>query len=233
MEQLISTEMFGILLCLIAFELALLIHRKTKIALLNPLLLAILMVIAFLTITNIPVEDFQIGGNIINMMLGPTTVVLAVPLYKQIEHLKNYKKPILTGIFFGSCSGILSTILCCVLFRFQPDIIASLIPKSITTPIGIEVSVALGGIPSITVLNILITGIIGAVLAEVVLKYAKVQHPIAKGIAIGTSAHALGTTKAFELGEVEGAMSSLSIGIAGIMTVFIAPMIWNVILPYL
>lgn len=229
----ISSPFFGILLSLLAFEIALWIQKKTKLLILNPLLISIVLVIAFLLLTNIDVEVYQQGGSIINMFLGPATVVLAVPLYKQLQSLKNYMMPILLGVLIGSLAGMLSILLCAMLMQFDPEIIASLLPKSVTTPIGIEISAQLGGIPSITVLNILVTGILGTILAEFVFRIFRIHDPIARGIAIGTSSHAVGTSKALQLGHVEGAMSSLAIGVAGLMTVFIAPLLWNVVLPYL
>lgn len=229
----ISSPFFGILLSLLAFEIALWIQKKTKLLILNPLLISIVLVIAFLLLTNIDVEVYQQGGSIINMFLGPATVVLAVPLYKQLQSLKNYMMPILLGVLIGSLAGMLSILLCAMLMQFEPEIIASLLPKSVTTPIGIEISAQLGGIPSITVLNILVTGILGTILAEFVFRIFRIHDPIARGIAIGTSSHAVGTSKALQLGHVEGAMSSLAIGVAGLMTVFIAPLLWNVVLPYL
>lgn len=233
MNTWISSPFFGILLSLLAFEIALWIQKKTKLLILNPLLISIVLVIVFLLLTDIDVEVYQQGGSIINMFLGPVTVVLAVPLYKQLQSLKNYMMPILLGVLIGSLAGMLSILLCAMLMQFEPQIIASLLPKSVTTPIGIEISAQLGGIPSITVLNILVTGILGTILAEFVFRIFRIHDPIARGIAIGTSSHAVGTSKALQLGHVEGAMSSLAIGVAGLMTVFIAPLLWNVVLPYL
>ena len=197
MESLINNMLFGVVISLIAFELALIIRKKTGID--------------------------NVGGDFINMFLGPATVVLAVPLYNQLDNLKRYAVPIVVGIFIGTIIGVISIIISCVVFDLNEEIIASLLPKSVTTPIGIEISSQLGGIIPITVLAILITGIIGAVIAPIVCKVFKIKNEVAIGVAIGTSSHALGTTMALEMGEIEGAMSSLSIGVAGIMTVFIAP----------
>lgn len=228
MESLINNMLFGVVLSLIAFELALLIRKKTGLVILNPLLVSIIMIIVFLLVFNIDVEVYNVGGDFINMFLGPATVVLAVPLYNQLENLKKYAVPIIVGIFIGSVIGIISIVITCLIFNLKGEIISSLLPKSVTTPIGIEISSSLGGIVPITVLAILITGIIGAVIAPFVCKIFKIKNKVAIGVAIGTSAHALGTTKALEMGEIEGAMSSLSIGVAGIMTVFIAPVIYNI-----
>ena len=233
MDELINTPMFGILLSLLAFEIGLFIQKKTKLLFLNPLLIAIALIIIVLLISNIPLESYQLGGDIINLFLGPATVVLAVPLYQQLHNLKNYFVPIMIGICVGILVGMISTISLCLLTHFDADIIASLVPKSITTPIGIEVSAQLGGIPAISVLTILVTGIFGAVAADVVFRIFHIEHPVAKGSALGTSAHAIGTTKALSLGKVEGAMSSLAIGVSGIITVMIAPYVWNIVMSIL
>ena len=150
-------------------------------------------------------------------------MLMDMDVYKDFDNLKRYAVPIVVGIFIGTIIGVISIIISCVVFDLNEEIIASLLPKSVTTPIGIEISSQLGGIIPITVLAILITGIIGAVIAPIVCKVFKIKNQVAIGVAIGTSSHALGTTKALEMGEIEGAMSSLSIGVAGIMTVFIAP----------
>lgn len=233
MSTWMDSPFFGILLSLFAFECALWIQKKTKLILFNPLLVSIGMVIVFLLLTNIDVEIYQEGGRIINMFLGPATVVLAVPLYKQLQSLRNFMVPILLGVLIGSLSGMVSILICALCFQFEPEIIASLLPKSVTTPIGIEISAQLGGIPSITVLNILVTGILGTVMADIVFRIFAIQDPIAKGIALGTSAHAVGTTKALQLGHIEGAMSSLAIGVAGLMTVFLAPSLWSFVASFL
>ena len=180
-------------------------------------------------LSGIGLETYQLGGDIISLFLGPATVVLAVPLYQQVHSLKNYFVPIMVGIVCGIAVGLVSTLLCAWLVRMEPAIIASLVPKSITTPIGMELSVELGGIQAITVLAILVTGIIGAVVAEFVFRVFRIEHPIARGIALGCSAHAIGTSKALQLGHVEGAMSSLAIGVCGILTVFLAPPVWRLV----
>lgn len=228
MDGLLYSPMFGILISILAFQLGVYINKKTKLIIMNPLMLAIVFVIILLVIGNIDIEAYSVGGDMINMFLGPATVVLAVPLYRQIEYLKKYAGILFVGIGVGTLCGLISILLMTHFMNLEQSVAASLMPKSITTPIGVEVSAMLGGIPSITIVAILLTGLIGAVCAPFVLKFFKIQHPMAKGIAIGTSAHALGTTKALEMGEVEGAMSSLSIGIAGILTVFLAPFIWQV-----
>lgn len=217
--------LFGVVLSLAAFEIGLLINKKTKVAVFNPLLIAIALVIGFLTIFNIDFDTYNNGGKFINMFLGPSTVVLAVPLYKQIDLLKKNATAILAGVFFGSLIGIFSIIGLSYLLGLDTTLIKSLIPKSVTTPIGIAISSQMGGITAVTVLAIIITGVMGAIFGPAVCKMFKIEDSIAVGVSIGTASHAVGTTKALELGEVEGAMSSLSIGVAGIMTVILAPLI--------
>ncbi|MDW8801956.1 LrgB family protein [Clostridium sp. A1-XYC3] len=228
MRELISTPIFGIMISLIAFEIGCILYKKTKVPILNPLFTSIIMVMCFLTIFNINVSDYDKGGQFISFFLSPATVILAVPLYKKIKLLKAYALPIVAGITAGSLVGIITVIFLCHLFGISKPLDISMIPKSITVPIGVEVSKQLGGIPSITVAAIIITGIMGAVVGPYVCKLFKIEDKVAVGVAIGTASHAVGTTKAIELGEVEGAMSSLSIGLAGIITVFIAPVITKI-----
>ncbi|MGM9974942.1 MAG: LrgB family protein [Clostridiaceae bacterium] len=234
MNEVINNSLFGILLCLSSFEIGLYIQKKFKSPLFNPLLIAILLIITFLSLTGISYESFNKGGEVVNMLLGPATVVLAVPLYKQLQLLKKHFLPIFLGIFIGSFVGLTSIIILSKLFNLSSELTASLIPKSVTTAIGIEVSVSMGGISSITVAAIIITGIIGAVAGPLLCRIFNIKNEIAVGVAMGTAAHAMGTTKALEMGEIEGAMSSLSIGIAGIITVFLAPILiyFSSLLPF-
>lgn len=228
MSIITNNILFGIVLSLIAFEIGLYIYRKTNIPIFNPLLIAIGVVIVFLIAFNIDFETYNEGGQFINMFLGPSTVILAVPLYKQLELLKKHSLAIFVGVLLGSIIGIFSVIGISYLLGLDSSLIKSLLPKSVTTPIGIELSSQLGGIVPITVLAIIISGITGAVIGPTICRAFGINDKVAIGISIGTAAHAVGTTKALELGETEGAMSGLSIGIAGIMTVFIAPLSYHI-----
>ncbi|ABR33121.1 LrgB family protein [Clostridium beijerinckii] len=230
MQILINNVLFGLVLSLAAFEVGIFINRNTRIPILNPLLIAIGIIICFLFAFHIDFDTYNKGGQFINMFLGPSTVVLAVPLYKQLDLLKKNAKAILTGIFVGSAIGIISIIGISYLVGLNASVIKSLVPKSVTTPIGISISSQLGGVVPITVLAIIITGIVGAVFGPTICKIFRIKDKVAVGVSIGTASHAVGTSKALELGEVEGAMSSLSIGIAGIMTVIIAPLVYNLAL---
>ncbi|GIM27693.1 LrgB family protein [Clostridium polyendosporum] len=229
MNVITNNALFGIALSLIAFEIGIIFYKKTKLPIFNPLLIAIALIIVFLTTFNIDLETYNEGAQFINIFLGPATVILAVPLYKQINLLKRYSLPIIAGIFIGSTVGITSIIILSYLLGLNDTLIKSLVPKSVTTPIGIEISSQLNGIISITVVGIIVSGIIGAVFGPLICKILKIENNIAVGISLGTASHAVGTTKALEIGETEGAMSSLSIGIAGIMTVFLAPIIYNIL----
>lgn len=229
MNVIINSPLFGILLTLVAFEIGVTISKKFKYSFLNPLLIANILIVGFLLLTGISLESYNVGGDYISLLLSPATVVLAVPLYKQISKLKQFWKPILTGIFAGSLTSMACVIVVSRLVGLSETLMLSLLPKSITIPMGSVVSEQIGGIPSVTIISIVITGITGAVAAPAVCRFCRIKHKVAQGIAIGTASHALGTTKAMEMGEVQGAMSSLSIGIAGLFTAIVAPIILSLI----
>lgn len=218
-EMLTQSVFFGVVLTLICYEIGLWIKKKTKVAVANPLLIAVLIIVAVLLLFDIDYEAYSEGAKYIDFLLTPATVSLAVPLYRQLELLKKHPGAILGGTASGVLTAMVSIFLLSIVFGLDHVQYVTLLPKSITTAIGMGVSEKMGGIVTITVVAICVTGILGNVLAETVCRLFKIQDPIAKGLAIGTSAHALGTTKAMELGEIEGAMSSLSIVVAGIMTV--------------
>lgn len=225
MMDFLKTPVFGILLSVVCYEIGILIQRKTKNPILNPLLLAILIVILVLTVFEIPKETYDLGGSYILFLLGPATVVMAVPLYRQINLLKKDWLPILVGIFVGSATSVLSVIGLARLFGVNIEIAVSMLPKSVTTAIGMEVSKEIGGVVSLTVAVIVLTGILGAVMGPFILKILGIKDEVAQGVAMGTASHAVGTSKAMELGETQGAMSGLSIGIAGLATVLIIPLV--------
>lgn len=227
MYNVFDTEIFGVILTILFFNIGIYIQKKTNKPIFNPLLIAILGIILFLSITKIPYESYKLGGDRINFFLGPVTIVLAVPLYKQFDLFKKYLLEILIGISCGVVVSFISIKLIGHFTNADVDIINSLIPKSITTPMGISLTKTLNGVEAITVVSIILTGILGAIISPIIFKIGKINNPVAKGISLGTSAHALGTTKALEMGEVEGAMSGLSIGISGIITVILIPIIIN------
>lgn len=230
MQTLLNNSLFfGVVVSLIGYEIGLFLKKKFKKSYFNPLLISILFVIGCLLLLHIEYESYYEGAKYISYLLTPATVCLAIPLYEQLELLKRYKKAIILGIGSGVLASLLSVFLFALLFHLSYEEYVTFLPKSITTAIGMVISDELGGISNITVAVIIITGVLGNMIAETVCKLFHIQEPIAKGLAIGTSAHAIGTTKAMELGEVEGAMSSLSIAVAGLLTVVIAPIFANFI----
>ena len=178
-----------------------------------------IFVIIILKVTNIQYEVYEYGSQVLSYLLTPSTVCLAIPLYQQMDLLKKNMKAILAGIISGVFTSLAGVWVFSMLFHLDKKIYATLLPKSITTAIGMGISEELGGIVTITVAVIIITGVLGNMIAEVVYKIAKIEEPIARGLGLGTSAHAIGTAKAMELGPVEGAMSSLAIAVAGLLTV--------------
>lgn len=218
-EALTQSLFFGVVLTLLSFEVGLFIKKKTKWAIANPVLIAVVIIITVLLTCNIDYQVYSQGAEYISLFLTPATVSLAIPLYRKMALLKKYPAAIFGGIASGVLTAMGSIFLMSLAFGLNHAQYVTLLPKSITTAIGMGISDKMGGIVNITVVAISITGLFGAISAEAVCKLFKIGEPIAKGLAIGTAAHALGTTKAMEMGEIEGAMSSLSIVVAGIMTV--------------
>lgn len=210
---------FGVVISLAGYELGILMKRKLKSPLCNPLLISVIFVISTLLLFRVDYEVYYEGGKYLSYLLTPATVCLAVPLYRQMTLLKKNWRAIFAAILSGVFSGLITIFLLAKLFGFSHEQYVTLLPKSITTAIGMGVSEQLGGIVTVTVIVILVTGILGNVIAEPVFRLFRIREPIAKGLALGTSAHAIGTAKAMELGEAEGAMSSLSIAVSGILTV--------------
>lgn len=227
MYNVLQTPIFGIVVTIVFYAIGLYIQKKTKLAIFNPLLIAILGIILFLKISHISYSSYKIGGDSINFFLSPVTIVLAIPLYKQYDLLKKHLYEILIGITTGVVSSFISIVLISRLTNSNQLIMNSLLGKSITTPMGISLTSTLGGIESVTIVAIILTGIVGAMIATPIFKFIKTKHPVSKGIALGTASHALGTTKALELGEIEGAMSGLAIGISGTITVILIPILIN------
>lgn len=220
---LINTIYFGLVLSLLSYWIAIQIRKKLPYPIFNPLLISAIISISVLIIFDIDFNTYNHGAQFITMLLTPSTVCLAVPLYKQIKILLKYIDAILISLLSGCIAGILSIFILCLAMKTDTIIYHSLLPKSITTAIAIGVSDKIGGNSTITVGVVIVTGILGAIIAKNVCKLFKIKHPVAIGLALGNSAHAIGTAKALEFGEIEGAMSSLSIVIAGLFTVIIAP----------
>ena len=213
---------FGVMISVAAYEIGVLLKKKFKLAIFNPLLIAIAVIIVILAITGVEYDTYNDGARYLSYLLTPATVCLAVPLYEQLEILKKNLKAILAGILAGALTSVTSVLILAILFGLSHEEYVTLLPKSITTAIGMGVSEELGGIVTITVAVIIITGVLGNMFAEVVCRIFRIEEPIAKGIGIGSASHAIGTAKEMELGDIEGAMSSLSIAVSGLITVILA-----------
>ena len=213
---------FGMALSLAAYGVGVFLRSRWKFALFNPLLVAIVLVVAFLVGFHIDYDTYMEGARYISYLLTPATVCLAVPLYQQFSLLKKNAKAVLLGIAAGTLASLCVIMGLCILFALDHTMYVTLLPKSITTAIGIGVSEEAGGIPSLTVVVIIITGVLGNIFAELICKVFRITDPIAQGVGIGTSTHAVGTARAMEMGEIQGAMSGLSVVVAGLMTVVLA-----------
>lgn len=220
-----ATVFFGAALTMLAFSIGLIVQKKFKLKLLNPIIVSVAMIIIFLKLTGIEYDTYNRGAQLISVFLTPATVCLAVPLYEKLQLLKDNLSAVLAGILAGVVANLLTIWGVCVAFNLDKTIFATMAPKSITTAIGIALSEETGGVVNITVAMIVITGNTGYLLAEAMIRIFKIKSSVAKGIAIGTSTHVLGTSKAVELGEVEGAMSGLAVAVAGIVTVIVVPLL--------
>lgn len=224
-----TSTVWGVMVTLAAFALGTLLHRKTKAAWCNPLLLGSIFVIVLLSLLKIPYPDYKQSASPITYLLFPATVSLAVPLYEQWELLKKNVFAIAAGIGAGVITSVASLLLIAWVFQLDSASAVSLLPKSVTTAIGVDVAAELGGIPALTTAVIVLTGIGGNLMAVSLCRLLRITNPIAKGIAIGTSSHAIGTSKALEMGKIEGAMSSLSIAVAGVLTAILCPAAVNLL----
>lgn len=213
---------FGAFLSISAYILGDVLKRKFKSPIFNPLLISSAVTIAVLALLNMNYEDYSASGKYLSFFLTPATVCLAIPLYEQFELLKKNAAAIIIGITSGVMTSCLSVLAMALIMKFSHEEYATFLPKSVTTPIGIGISEQIGGYIGVTAAIIVITGILGNLIADVIFKLFRIKEPVAQGIALGSSAHILGTTKAFELGEIQGAISSLSVVTAGILTVLAA-----------
>ena len=222
MAEIFNTPYFGISLTILSFMIGQKIQKKTGLLICNPLIIAVVIIVGILLILKIPYEAYQQGGSIINMFLAPATACLAVSIYNKIQILKENWLPILVGCACGSLTSMSSVYVMCKLFHLDDAITVAMIPKSVTTPIAVSVAESLGGVSSITVVVVIFTGILGSIFAPTLIKLFRVNDPMTAGLSIGACSHAIGTSKALQLGETEGAMSGLAIGICGIFTVIFA-----------
>lgn len=220
MNEILNESIYlSVMLTIGSYGIGMWLKKQTGWALMNPLLVALLLCIGFLYFTNTSYEKYADGVSAINYLLTPATICLAVPLYEQFEHLKRNPRAIIIGIASGVFSSAITILGLALLFGMDYNAYITLLPKSITTPLGMSLSEELGGNVPVTIMAIVVTGIIGNIIAESFLKFINIKEPIAKGIAIGSASHVIGTSKALEMGQTEGAMSSLAIVTSGIFTV--------------
>ncbi|MEY8426656.1 LrgB family protein [Lachnospiraceae bacterium 46-15] len=222
-----SSTYFGVTVCIIGYALGVFLKKKLKWGLLNPLLISILFAILMIQIFGVDYENFSQSAKYLSYLLTPATVCLAVPLYQQLSILKQHFAAVFLGILAGVFSSLGSVLGMAALFGLNHTYYVTLLPKSITTAIGMGVSEELAGIPTITVAVIIVTGILGNVIGEQICRLFRIEEPVAVGLAFGTASHAIGTSKAMELGEIQGAMSSLSIAVSGLLTVIGASVFAN------
>ena len=218
-ELLCNSVYFGVVISLAAYWVGMFLKKHFRLQVLNPLMIAIALTIIVLLIFGVDYQSYNQSARYLTYLLTPATVCLAIPIYEQFKLLKQNVTAIMVGISSGVVTALLSIFLMSLLFRLGHQEYVTLLPKSITTAIGIGLSEEMEGYVSITVASIMITGLFGNIAGEMICRLFRITHPIAKGVAFGTAAHVMGTSRAMEIGRVEGAMSSLSIVVAGILTV--------------
>lgn len=221
-DAILNSAFFGLTLSAAAWCFGRWVQKKTGWVICNPLLVASLVIIALLAVFHIPLEQYNLGGNMIKLMLGPVTAVLALNIYQQRKVLGQYFLPVLAGCLAGSLASLGSVLLLCRLFAMESSLTVSLLPKSVTTAIAVGIAESRGGIPGIAAAAVVLAGIVGAVFAPLFAKAFRITDPVAEGLAIGACSHALGTTKAMEIGPLQGAMSSIAICVCGIITSILA-----------
>ena len=221
-ELLEQSVFFGAVISIAAYEAGSLLKKKYHRAFLNPLLISVAVTMAVLLACRIDYDTYYEGAKYLSYLLTPATVCLAVPMYEQLELLKKNFKAVMAGIISGVLTSLLCILAMAVVFGLDHETYVTLLPKSITTAIGMGVSEELGGYVTITVATIVITGVLGNIIGEGVCRLFRIREPIARGVALGTASHAIGTARAMEMGEIEGAMSSLAIAVSGIITVIFA-----------
>ena len=217
-EVITSSPLFGTGLTILAYWIGMKVSQKLKKTIFNPYLIAVVLVLAVLAIFSIPYSSYAEGGDCIGMFLTPVTTILALSIYRQRETVKSHFIPILTGTIVGSIVSVITIVLLAEAMGITEELKYSLVPKSVTTPIAVAISDSLGGIRSLTVTALIITGVMGNILAPLLVKLFRVRSRIATGVAIGTASHVIGTSKALEMGEDIGAMSGIALSFSGIIT---------------
>lgn len=233
MKELINSPVFAILVTFLIFNISSMIYKKFKLIFFNPVLLSITLIIFILKVINLDYETYFKGARIISFFLGPSVVALGVPLYLQFEEIKKRGISIIISILSGSIVGISTAALTAKLLGASKEVVASIAPKSVTTPIAMGIAEKIGGIPSLTAAIVIATGVLGAVIGPAFLKLSKIKDKVAVGLAIGSASHGIGTARAFEEGQLEGATSSLAICLNGIATAIFTPLIFYIIYRFL
>ena len=223
-QNLFQYDVFVLVLVVGIYLLSIKLHLKIRFPLLNPVLITILVLIGLLIILDVPYATFKKSSQMINFLLGPSVVALGYILHKQIHYLKGNVVSVLTSITVGAVVGIASILLIGKLFGADQTLIASLAPKSVTTPIAMALSESNGGIPALTAVVVVVAGVMGSIIAPPIMKWLGIKSPIAKGIALGASSHGVGTATAIQMGAIEGALSGLAIGIMGTITSLLLPL---------
>lgn len=218
MGMILSSPLFGLLLTVAAYDIGWRIQKRWPSPLLNPIITASALIVLVLTVWEIPYGTFNAGGGMISFFLGPLTVALGLPLYRQRDKILKYALPLALGITVGVFASAFSVLLFTGLFGFDRRLFLSLLPKSLTNPIAVAVSGSVGGDPSLTVAFVILSGITGVLAAPLLFALLRVRHPIARGTGLGSASHALGTAKAFGYGETEGGISSVAMGVTGLLT---------------
>lgn len=227
--EFLNNQFFLIALTFGVFILGKYVQRRTGLTLLNPILISIILIITILQSTGIDYETYKAGGDYIEFWLKPAIVALGVPLYRQLDNVRRQWLPLLLAELIGCVVGVLSVVVVAELFGATKEVVLSLVPKAVTTPIAMEISSTIGGIPSLTAAVVVCTGIFGAMAGFKMVKISRIKSPIATGLSIGTASHAVGTASAMEKGERYGAFSSLGLIINGLLTALLTPLILDLI----
>ncbi|MDA3047156.1 MULTISPECIES: LrgB family protein [unclassified Campylobacter] len=228
-EILINSAFFGVFLCLISFQAGIYLKKRFKLAIFNPLLVGTILTVLTLVLVDIPYDKFNASAAHVSFFLTPITVCLAVPLYEQLSLLRKNFVAIFAGLFSGVLAGTCSIYALALIFGIDHALYVTLLPKSVTAPIGMGISESLGGIVNLTMACIIATGILGNIFGEAILRLFRIKKSVAKGIALGCASHAMGTAKALEIGDIEGAMASLAMAVTGLFTVVGASIFANFI----
>lgn len=231
MERLLSIG--SLVLTVLVFWGAKRLYRRRQAILLSPVLVAPLLLMLLIWVTNVPYQSYASGAKWLTSLLGPATVAMAVPMYRHFNILKQHAKEILAGVLLGSSLAILSSVLLATWVHLGVDTLLSLIPRSVTTPIAMEISRSVGGLPPMTAVFVIVTGISGIILGPLVIRWLPIRTPVARGVLFGMGAHATGTSKAFELGAVEGTVSSIAMILAAGMTLMLIPVLLPMLQAYL